>query len=116
MGCVYPKGGYILYPVRIIKDAFLRAAVVRHPKAAEAIEHWIHVVRLAKWKNPVAMHQTFSDVDPVKVKGGHTVYVFNICRNAFRLIAAVHFNRDRVFTLRFLTHREYDLNHWKEEL
>src|SRR5947209_4096126 len=102
--------------MRIIKESFLRAAVVRHPRAAEAVLAWIRIVRLADWKNPVQMRRTFPDVDPAKVKSGHTVYVFNIRRNEFRLIAAVHFDQGRVFTLRFLTHAEYARNLWKEEL
>lgn len=73
------------------------------------------MIRGARWQNPVEMKQTVSDVDPVKVKSGHTVYVFNIRRNEYRLIAAFHFNRQRAFTLRFLTHAEYDLAHWKNE-
>ncbi|HEV7402115.1 MAG TPA: type II toxin-antitoxin system HigB family toxin [Chthoniobacteraceae bacterium] len=67
-------------------------------------------------ENPVQMLRTFPEVDPAKVKSGHTVYVFNIRRNEFRLIAAVHFDQGRLFTLRFLTHAEYDHNQWKEEL
>ena len=55
-------------------------------------------------------------VDPVKVKSGHTVYVCNIRGNEFRLIIAVHFDRQRVFTSRFLTHPEYDRKQWKDEL
>lgn len=62
------------------------------------------------------MMRTFPSVDPVPVKSGNTVYVFNIRRNEFRLIAAVHFDQRRVFTLRFFTHSEYDNPKWKEEL
>jgi mRNA interferase HigB len=40
----------------------------------------------------------------------------NICGNEFRLIAAIHFNRQLVFLLRFLTHAEYSKEKWKEEL
>ena len=46
-----------------------------------------------QWRNPVEMKRDFPSVDPAMVKSGHTVYVFNIRRNEFRLIAAVHFNR-----------------------
>lgn len=108
--------GYKLYPIRIIKESFLRTAVLRHPRAAEAVTAWIRIVRLAEWKNPVQMRRTFPEVDPAKVKSGHTAYVFNIWRNEFRLIAAVHFDHHRVFTLRFLTAAEYDRNLWTEKL
>ena len=66
--------------------------------------------------NPVAMKAVFTRVDPVIVKSGHTVYVFTIRGNEFRLIAAVHFNRRVVYTLRFFTHAEYDRQNWENEL
>jgi len=73
-------------------------------------------VSAAEWRNPVDMKRDFPTVDPVMVKSGETVYVFNIRRNEFRLIAAIHFNRQVVFTLRFFTHAEYDRRNWKDEL
>jgi mRNA-degrading endonuclease HigB of HigAB toxin-antitoxin module len=33
-----------------------------------------------------------------------------------RLIVAIHYDKQRVYTLRFLTHAEYSKNHWKKEL
>jgi mRNA interferase HigB len=49
------------------------------------------------------------------VESGRTVTVFNIT-NDFRLITAIHYNRREVFTLRFLTHAEYDKGAWKNTL
>ena len=102
--------------MRIIKESFLKAAALTHPRAKEALANWMALVRGAQWKNPVEMKRAVSDVDPVKVRSGHTVYVFNIRRNEFRLIAAFHFDRQRAFTLRFFTHAEYDQTGWKNEL
>lgn len=62
------------------------------------------------------MKNTFPSVDPVKVRSGKTVYVFNIRQNEFRLVCAVHFNKGKVFTLRLMTHKEYDQEDWKNEL
>jgi len=31
----------------------------------------------------------------------------------YRLVLAVHYDRERVFILRFLTHAEYSKGHWK---
>lgn len=45
------------------------------------------------------------------VKSKRTVTVFNIT-NDFRLISAIHYNRQEVFTMRFLTHAEYGKNTW----
>ncbi len=102
--------------MRIIKEAFLKAAAIDHPRAATALTVWIALVRAAQWQNPVALKHTFPDVDPIRVKSKNTVYVFNVRRNEFRIVAAVHFNRHRVYTLRFMTHAEYERQNWKEEL
>ena len=37
-------------------------------------------------------------------------------RNAFRLIAALHFNTGLVYALAFMTHAKYSKNHWKTTL
>jgi mRNA interferase HigB len=40
--------------------------------------------------------------------------VFNIGGNKARLIAALHYNRQRVYIRAVLTHQEYDEGKWKE--
>ena len=102
--------------MRIIKGSFLKAAAKEHPRAEEKLNEWIARVSAAAWRNPVEMKRDFPHVDPVIVKSGHTVYVFNTRGNEFRLIAAIHFNRQVVFTLRFFTHAEYDRQNWRNEL
>jgi mRNA interferase HigB len=40
--------------------------------------------------------------------------VFNIGGNKVRLIAAVHYNRNKIYIRHVLTHREYDTGKWKK--
>jgi len=40
--------------------------------------------------------------------------VFNIGGNKYRLIAAIHFNRGKVYIRDVLTHAEYDKERWKK--
>lgn len=40
--------------------------------------------------------------------------VFNIAGNKVRLIAAVHYNTQKIYIRNILTHNEYDKNKWKE--
>jgi mRNA interferase HigB len=94
----------------------MKGAALLHPRAAEALDKLAEVFRDATWPNPVAMKQAISDIDPVKVKSGKTVYVCHIRRNEYRLIISVHFDRQRLYTLRFFTHAEYDRRNWKDEL
>jgi mRNA interferase HigB len=102
--------------VRIIKEGFLKRAALEHPKAAGWLERWRKVVRAAVWQNVVELRRTYPATDLVKVRSGRRVLVFNVCRNDYRLIAAVHFNRQIVYTLRFMTHAEYSQDRWKTEL
>jgi mRNA interferase HigB len=102
--------------VRIIKESFLKEAAALHPRAAEGLQEWVAKIKAGTWQNPVELAQSFPSVDPATVESGNTVYIFNIRRNEFRLIAAIHFNRQRVFTLRFMTHAEYDRTNWKDTL
>jgi mRNA interferase HigB len=39
--------------------------------------------------------------------------VFNIGGNKFRLVAAIHFNRKKIYVRHVLTHAEYDAGEWK---
>ncbi len=52
----------------------------------------------------------------MRVQSGRTMLVSNVCGNTNRLIVAVHFNRQIVCTLRFLTHAEYSRDTWKADL
>jgi len=102
--------------VRIIKEKFLVEMGRKYPKAASHLETWRKIVRLAVWRNLVEVRWTYPDTDLVKVRSGRQVLVFNVRRNDYRLIVAVHFNRQIVYTLRFLTHAEYSKDRWKAEL
>lgn len=99
---------------RIISPRRLREYAAIHPEARAALDRWERVVNAADWKTPVDVKSTFNDVDPVTVKSGRTVFVFNMTR-AHRLIAAIHFNTGMVFVLHVMNHKEYDRASWKEE-
>lgn len=77
---------------------------------------WRTVIRAASWRNLVEVRRTYPDTDSVKVSSGRQVVVFNVRRNNYRLIVAMHFNRQIVYLLRFLTHAEYSKDRWKETL
>ena len=102
--------------MRIIKEAFLVAAGREHPPAARQLDAWRKFVKTAAWRNLVDVRRTYPDTDAVKVRSGRRVLVFNIRRNDYRLIVAAHFNRQIVYTLRFLTHAEYSKGRWKDTL
>jgi mRNA interferase HigB len=101
--------------MRIIARKFLEDARTTHAKARAPLHHWYRVTRAAKWRNLIDARQSFPHADQVTVKSGRIVTIFNIT-NDFRLITAIHYNRQQVFTLQFITHAEYDQKHWKKTL
>jgi mRNA interferase HigB len=88
----------------------------KHPLARVGLGRWLHSVKRAEWQRFADVRGEFASVDRVTVESGKPVFVFNIAGNRFRLIAAIHFNLQRIYTLRFLTHAEYDKENWKRDL
>jgi mRNA-degrading endonuclease HigB of HigAB toxin-antitoxin module len=76
----------------------------------------------AAWTTPADVKAAFGQrADFVKVRSGKTATVFDVSNNLCRVITAIHYLKNfpvkgRVYILRVLTHQEYDLGHWKEEL
>lgn len=101
--------------MRIISKRRLDEAIATHPKARATITHWYAVARAAAWRHLPDVRATFPHADQVTVESGRTVTVLNIT-NDFRLITAIHFNRQTVYILSVLTHAEYTRGHWKNDL
>jgi len=102
--------------VRIISRKRLRQYGKLHAEAEASLTSWYMVVKNAKWTTFNELAGTIKSVDPVKVSSGAVVSVFNIAHNRHRLIAHFHFDKQRVFVLRIMTHKEYGKDKWKEEL
>jgi mRNA interferase HigB len=102
--------------MRIIKPATVKGWALKHADAAGALEKWMTLVEDAEWKNLVEMRTAISSADEVTVNSGRRVVVFNIGGNKYRLIAAVHYNRQIVYAMLFMTHAQYDKDQWKKVL
>ena len=107
---------YIMYSVRVISISRLRDFWAKHAKAEAPLRGWYVVAKHARWRNVAETRRSFPHADAVKVASGNTVTVFNVAGNAYRLIAALHYNRETVYVLRVMTHAEYDRGKWKDEL
>ena len=97
--------------MRSITRRFLEEAKRTQAKTRAPLDHWFRIVRAAQWNNFGQTRQTFAHADQVTAPSGRTVTVFNIT-NDLRLVTAIHYNRQEVFTMRFLTHAEYSKNTW----
>ena len=74
---------------------------------------WFKAASSGSFRNLPELKGTFGNVD--YVSGGRSgLYVFNIGGNKYRLVAAVHFNTQRMFVRRVLSHSQYDKGDWKK--
>jgi mRNA interferase HigB len=69
---------------------------------------WHRVARNEEWHSFAEVRAFFPTADQVG-----KLTVFNIGGNKYRLIAAIHFNRGKVFMRHVLTHAQYDRGDWK---
>jgi mRNA interferase HigB len=102
--------------MRIITRKRLREFARRHADAAEPLQQWYRLFREAKWENLQDVRRVYPHADAVNVASGNTVTVFNLCGNKYRLVAAIHYNRQRVYVLQLLRHAEYSKGRWKDAL
>jgi mRNA interferase HigB len=101
---------------RVVSPKRVKDYAARFPTARPSLMRWLEFVNHGDWRSPAELKATFNDVDPATVKSGRTVYVFNIEHNRHRLIAAIHFNTKTLYILRIMSHKDYALQRWKDEL
>ena len=94
--------------MHIITHRRIQDAAYEHPACAGALDHWYRIAKQAQVMNFSQLRVLFPGVDKVG-----DIYVFNIGGNKLRLIAAIHFNRQKVFVRAVLNHAEYDQGGWK---
>ena len=102
--------------MRIIKRALLAEFGQRRPDAVEPLNRWYRIARFARWMNLAEVRIAFPHADMITVASGKPVTVFNVGGNKYRLVTAIHYNRQIIYTLRVMTHSEYSRAKWKEQL
>jgi mRNA interferase HigB len=88
----------------------------KHPDAKRPLSRWYSAVAQAEWTQFAQARAAFPHADQVRVASGRTATVFNIGGNKYRLISAIHYNRQIVFVMRIYTHKEYDGSNWQDQL
>ena len=96
--------------MHIITRKRLNEFAEKHPTATSGLVLWYRALKRNNPANFVELRRIFPHADQVS---GLTV--FNIGGNKARLIAAIHYNRRKVYVRAVLTHTEYDTGKWKEK-
>jgi mRNA interferase HigB len=87
----------------------LNEFATRHPEFKAALARWYKHVRRLDFDSFAALRQLSPFADQVG-----KLTVLNVAGNRVRLIAAVHYNRRKIYIRAVLTHDEYDEEKWKE--
>jgi len=95
--------------VHVISRKRLNEFAKDHPDTTTALAHWYGLARRNNFSNFVELKTLFPSADQVA-----KLTVFNIGGNKVRLIAAIHYNRRKVYIRNVLTHAEYDEAKWRE--
>ena len=82
--------------MRIIKRSTLAAYGQRNPQAETGLLGWHKLAKKSRWTCLPDVRATFPHADGVTVASGRSVVVFNIAGNKYRLITAIHYNRQLV--------------------
>jgi len=80
-----------------------------YPETRTALEHWYRNMKRYNFASLAELRTLFPAADKVG-----KLTVFNIGGNKARLIAAIHYNRRKVYIRAVLTHEEYSQSRWKE--
>ena len=81
----------------------------KYPATRSALAHWYQLMKRGTFRSVAHLRETFPSADLVG-----KLTVFDIGGNKVRLIAALHYNRQKVYIRAVLTHTEYDTGTWKE--
>jgi len=80
-----------------------------HQDSENSLNSWYKIISKTDFISFNDLRKTFPNADLVD-----NLTVFNIGGNKYRLIAAIHYNRQILYIRHILTHKEYDKNKWRE--
>ena len=106
LGRVFDFGFKLMH---VITRKRLNDYAEKHPNTKSALAQWYESIKQGKFTSFVELREVFPSADQVG-----KLTVFNIGGNKARLIAAIHYNRQKVYIRAVLTHTEYDQERWKE--
>lgn len=99
--------------VNVITRRALQEAAQKHPKARTWLDAWYTIAKAARWGQLGDVRADYPTTDQV-----NACLIFDVCGNNFRLIIRVSYANEwtngSLFVKYFLTHAEYNKDHWKE--
>lgn len=94
--------------MHVITRKRLNEFAEKFPETKNALADWYRLMRQNDFDSIAQIREVFPSADKVG-----KLTVFNIGGNKARLVAAIHYNRRKIYIRAVLTHKEYDEEKWK---
>ncbi|MDP1932314.1 MAG: type II toxin-antitoxin system HigB family toxin [Gammaproteobacteria bacterium] len=94
--------------MHLISNRMLLDFAFAYPDAHLPLQAWRRLIECTAFHSFADLRAAFNSVDRVK-----NFYVFNIGGNKYRVVAAIHFNRQKLYVRHVFTHSQYD--HWRPD-
>lgn len=95
--------------MHIITRKRLNEFAEKYPDTNNALANWYRQMKQNNFDSIAEIKEIFPSADKVG-----KLTVFNIGGNKVRLVAAIHYNRNKIYIRAVLTHKEYDKGDWKQ--
>lgn len=95
--------------MHIISRKALQQFWQKYPDSEVPLARWFKLIQRNNFQSLNELRTIFPSADIVG-----DLIVFNIGGNNYRLIASIHFNRNKLYVRYVLTHSEYDKGAWKK--
>lgn len=95
--------------MHVITRKRLNDFATKHPDTKSALQLRYRLIKSRNYSSFADLRSVFPSADQVG-----RLTVFSIGGNKVRLIAAIHYNRRKVYVRAILTHDEYDEGKWKD--
>ena len=89
--------------MHVISKHALSAFWLKHPAARAPLEAWYRLAKTSNFFSFSEVKRTFGSADYVP-----PFVVFDVGGNNFRLIVALHYDRQKMYIREVFTHAEYD--------
>jgi len=89
--------------MRVISNSALVAFTAKYPAAETPLQAWRRIIESRPFTSFSDLKRTFNAIDRVG-----QFYVFDIGGNKYRIVAAIHFDKQRLYVRHVFTHKEYD--------
>lgn len=95
--------------MHIITRKRLNDFAEKFPETNNTLADWYRIMKQNDFDSIAEIRKIFPGADKVG-----KLTVFNIGGNKIRLIAAINYNRKKIYIRAVLTHKEYTQGKWKE--